>query len=241
LKTEVAALNELQALDLEILELRKELEAIPENLKAMEGDVRAVANLLQREKDRLEESEEWRVERERDIGMQNELLAKSKTKQQIARKERELKAAQREVDTIRKNIQEREEETIQLLEAIEQSRNVIEDHSKAFKELEDQLADSQKEGNKRMAEGEAKIGKTASRRKELADCVPRQTLSLYERIHKRLGRAVVEAVEGKCTGCNLGILPQMYIEIQRGEKVFQCSNCYRILFFEPKEEPDVNP
>ena len=110
MKSELAALEELQTLDLETLELHNELKSIPENLEAMKADVDHIASLLEREKERLEEAEEWRQDREKDVATQNSMLGKSKTKLQSVRNEKEQKAVQREIDTIRKNIQEREEE-----------------------------------------------------------------------------------------------------------------------------------
>ena len=89
-----------------------------------------------------------------------------------------------------------------------------------------------------MQEIEANIGTTEARRKELVDRVPKQICRLYERIHKRLGRAVVEVLEGHCSGCNLDVPPQMYNEIQRGDKIHQCPYCFRILFFKAKPEAE---
>ncbi|MDJ0766368.1 MAG: C4-type zinc ribbon domain-containing protein [Myxococcota bacterium] len=238
MKTELAALEELQSLDLEILEHRKELSAIPKNLEAMRSDVTHVGELLQREKDRLTEAEQWRVDREKEIVLQNEILTKSKAKLQAARNEREQKAAQREIDAVRKTIQEREEEALKVMEASDQYRQAIEAHTKEFAELEAQLRESEAEARARMAELEVAIGKTATHRQELVDRVSQKTLRLYERIHKRLGRAIVHAEAGTCTGCNMEILPQRYNEIQRGDKIFQCANCFRIIIFKPPTDTE---
>ena len=48
---ELEFLEELQVIDLEILQQRKELSAIPENLEAMRKDVAYVAEILQKEKE----------------------------------------------------------------------------------------------------------------------------------------------------------------------------------------------
>lgn len=240
MKSQLAALEELQVLDLENLKFHNELTEIPTNLKTMQGDVAHVGELLGREKDRLKEAELLHKQREKDIALQNELLAKSKAKLQSARNERENKAAQREIDDVRRNIQEREDETLKLMEAIEQYREAIEVHSKEFADLEEHLRVTEAEGKERMALMEAEIAKTADHRKALSARVPAQMLRLYERIRKRLGRAVVEAVDGKCLGCNLGILAQQFIELQRCEKLIQCPNCFRILVYKAPQEPE-NP
>ena len=235
LKSELEALEELQALDLKTLDVQKELQAIPENLEAMRTEVEHIAALLEKEKERLQEAEEWRLERDKDIAAQNALLTKSKTKLQTVRNEKEQKAAQREIETIRKNIQDREEEAIKVMEAVEQYRSAIDDHTREFGELEAQLHASEEQAKARMAELEALIGQGTATRNEIAGRVSQQTLRLYDRIRKRLGRAVVDAKDGNCLGCNMEILPQVYNELQRCDKIYQCANCFRILIYHPKE------
>jgi hypothetical protein len=236
LKDELAALEELQTLDLEILNQSTELKTIPENLHAMREDVAHIGEILEREKERLAEAEQWREDREKDVALQNELLIKSKSKLQTARNEKENKAAQREIDAIRKNIQDREDEAIKLMEAIDQYRAAIDKHATEFAELERQLAEREKEGKERISEIVSIVSKSDGRRAALVKRVPDKTYRLYERIRKRLGAAVVEAEEGHCTGCNIDIRAQMYNELQRGDKIYQCSNCFRILIYkEPTE------
>jgi predicted nucleic acid-binding Zn-ribbon protein len=228
---QLVALEELQNLDLENLNLRNELEEIPKNVEEMRADVARVGEILDRERDRLAEAEEWRRDREREIAIQTELLAKSKAKLQAARNEKENKAAQREIDTIRRTIQEREKEALEVMEASDSYRAAIDEHTKEFGELEEHLRATEEEGRKRMAEVEEALGRTDSRREQLSARVPKRLLSMYERIHKRLGKALVECIAGHCTGCNMELLPQMYIELQRGEKLINCPSCNRILVF----------
>ncbi|MCU0661812.1 MAG: C4-type zinc ribbon domain-containing protein [Myxococcota bacterium] len=231
MKSELAALEELQSLDLETLKLRNELKALPESIKQMREDVARMGELLERERQRLTEAETWKTEREKDLAQQNDLIGKSRAKLQGARNEKENKAAQREIDAIRKNIQDREEETLKILEAIEQYRVAILAHSKEFGELEEHLLESEKEVQARMTVLESSMGKTDSERKEIASRISSQVYRLYERIHKRLGVAVVSAVDGKCTGCHMEILAQRYNELIRGDVLHQCTNCFRILIY----------
>lgn len=237
MQNDLAALEELQNLDLQNLELKAELKDIPQNIEETRQNVAHIAEILDRERLRLKEAEEWRGDREREVALQNDLLGKSKAKLQVARNEKENKAAQREIDAIRKNISDREKEAIEVMEAIEQYRVAIEEHTHEFGELEKHLKATEEEGNARIAAVDAKIAETASRREQLASRVPQKLLRQYERIHKRLGVALVEVVDGSCTGCNMSLPPQMYNELQRGEKLFTCPQCVRILIYKKKEEP----
>jgi predicted nucleic acid-binding Zn-ribbon protein len=53
---------------------------------------------------------------------------------------------------------------------------------------------------------------------------------------RRPGRAVVPAREGRCTGCNMMLPPQLFNELQLNTKILQCTNCQRVLYFETEEE-----
>ena len=109
---ELAALEELQTLDLTVLKHRNELLEIPKNLEEMRADVAHVGEILQKEKARLEEAEQWRKDREKEITSHADAVNRSKSKLMSARNEKESKASQREIDTFRKVIQEREEESL---------------------------------------------------------------------------------------------------------------------------------
>jgi len=241
LKSELDALEELQSLDLQTLEIENELKAIPKNLEEMKSEVEHVAALLEKEKQRLREAEEWRLERDKEIATQNTLLGKSKNKLQVVRNEKEQKAAQREIETVRKSIQDREEEAIKVMEAVEQYRATIEDHTKEFVELESHLKASEEEAKTRMLELQAQIDMGLEKRNATASRISPQTLRLYDRIRKRLGRAVVEAKDGCCQGCNMEILAQTYNDLHRYDKIYQCANCFRILIYKPKEIPSILP
>ena len=69
-------------------------------------------------------------------------------------------------------------------------------------------------------------------RRHLAEQLDQRTLSLYERMRKRFGRAVVP-VEGQvCLGCFMA-LPTKNVGVSgsRDDRVETCENCGRILYW----------
>jgi hypothetical protein len=232
---ELVALRELQQLDLEHLELRQQLTIIPEELDSLRGDVARVSDLLERERQRLAEAEKWRLDREREVQLKNELMQKSKAKLQGARNEKESKAAQREIDAIRKAIQDCEQEAIEVMEVVEQYRKAIGEHTAEFGELEQHLADREAEAREQLVGIQDRLKLWEEKRTAIATRIPAPILRQYERIQKRLGLAVAEVQGGYCKGCNMEMLPQAYIELQRGGRLIQCANCNRILYL--AEEP----
>ena len=224
-------LYKLQELDLKTYDIRKEISNIPEHIEKIKFNVDTVRVMLQKEQLRLDEAEVWLKEKEHEISIQNELLAKSKGKLQASRKEKESKAATREIETIKKNIQDHEKEMLELMEAIEQYKVAMSEHKNEFAELEQELLVSEKEGTDRIAQIKEELVDADAKRKKLTIHMEKKVLRLYERIHKRHSVALFKITEPICPGCNFGIRPQIYNDIIRGESIHTCQNCMRFLVY----------
>lgn len=73
-------------------------------------------------------------------------------------------------------------------------------------------------------------------RKELRKGVPAQLLKRYEFIRQRRnGTAISPVEEGVCLGCHMNILPQQFIDLQKGVEIIQCPHCQRILYWQEEE------
>jgi hypothetical protein len=47
---------------------------------------------------------------------------------------------------------------------------------------------------------------------------------------------VVNVVQGVCQGCFMSIPPQQYNMLLKGDKIFECPTCQRIIYHQPVEE-----
>jgi len=233
---DLQALEKLQQIDVRVDEESQALEEIPARLDELRKDVERVGSLLESEKERLAEMEKWHRDQEREIELQGELLAKAKNKMQQARNEREHKAAQREIETIRKATQDREEELLGLMDTIEQGRKTVKEHEEEFVSLQSHLEQEEKEARKQLDAVKKKIDKARTGREDIVKQISSPVVSLYERIQKRLGMALVEVQDDHCTGCNMQVEPQRLIELRKGTRLIQCPLCNRILFFKENGE-----
>jgi len=238
---DIAFLLQLQDLDLKTRDIRNELENIPRHIEEIRQNVETVRTILQKETDRLTEAESWHRRKEADIALQNDLMNKSRIKLQGARNEKESKAAQREIDTIKKNISDQEKELIELLEAIEHYRTAIAEHQKEFSELESHLEESRREGDTRMTQIRESLVSADAERKALTVQINPASLRFYERIYRRLVPAVVKTSEPTCAGCNFEIRPQVMLELMRGDTLITCQNCVRILVYDGEPAVPAEP
>lgn len=232
LKT-IEDLSELQAIDLEIFRIDAQLEQAPAKLADLKTHIDRIYGIIDREKKQVADDEKWLRDLEQEISMQTDLLAKSKSKLANARNEREVNAAQREIDLIKSAVQVREKESIQIMEAIDALRKSIAVKEEQFRELEDGFRTKAAETERQVDGLRTEREVHTKRRAAIEVRVPREALSLYDRIRRRKPQAMVEVTGGNCQGCHLQIPPQLYNEALRAERLLQCPNCTRIIYYRP--------
>lgn len=74
------------------------------------------------------------------------------------------------------------------------------------------------------------IDKLKAARAKLASTVDKKYLSLYERVARRHGRAVVPVEDRTCLGCFQSVPPMFFSEVSADQPVKVCENCGRILY-----------
>ena len=78
----------------------------------------------------------------------------------------------------------------------------------------------------------SKIGEKMALRGSIAKDINRQVVGIYERVRKGKGGMVVVPIRKKaCGGCFRQIPPQRIQEIRRGDRIFACDSCGRILIW----------
>ncbi len=222
----------LQKVDGEMVGLQEELEHAPKELAKLEEKSKE----LEASKDTIREKLEFlRVQHTRlqtEIEDDTVKLKKSKSKLMLVGNTKEYHAMMREMDNLEKLNRMREEERAALEEEIQRQEQ-------SLKELEDGSSSLQKELQEGQASLEARLKTAKERLAELeairstaADTVPKPVLKRYEFIRSRLHNPVIVAVDaGICSGCNISIPPQTFIELQKGEQILSCPNCQRLIFW----------
>jgi predicted nucleic acid-binding Zn-ribbon protein len=45
--------------------------------------------------------------------------------------------------------------------------------------------------------------------------------------------AITEAVDGRCSACQIAVRPQFFQDLKKGEQVMYCESCARIIYYNP--------
>lgn len=228
---ELVALAKLADVDAQALSTDTELAEIPARIADLDGDVRRLGELLEAERQELADADGLLAAQDGEITGQGQALARSKSKSARARTAREADAVERELETIRRLMRDREGERETLKQAIEKRKGSLERHAKEFADLQAFASDEKAKANARVAELTALREQILVGRQALVQKLPADVLRRYELIRKRRGGVGIVEVQGEiCSGCNMSLPPNQVIAVQRAETFEQCPRCQRMLY-----------
>ncbi len=237
---QIEQLIELQKVDDEIHAIRLELESAPREVEELRGRFTETSDLRTRQQDKVEHL----CEQERRLGSELEddtaRLKKSKSKLMQVGNTREYHAMVREMDSLERVNRNREEEKLAIAEEVTRQKSLYEEIEANFSSLEAELAAHEAGLDERMSRARKSLDGLLVKRGQTARDVPVPVFSRYEFIRERLEHPViVPVVAGVCSGCNIAIPPQNFIELQKGAQILSCPNCQRLMFwtehFTPQE------
>ncbi len=231
MKDVIETLIELQEIDDEIRTFVTERDAIQSRIDRLRMLLEQGKNQLEQRRERLAEVERFYREKDAEYNEGLQMADKAKTKLAASRDTKQYMAAQRELEEWRRINAQREEEILKLMEAITEYKEHIAREEESIAKLAAELDEAVEASSKRLGELEAEIGKRKGNRDAVFARLPRSVGRKYERISRRReGVAVVEVVDGTCTGCNLALPPQQFIELMRCERLMTCPSCQRFVY-----------
>jgi predicted nucleic acid-binding Zn-ribbon protein len=235
LKDQLELLEDLQKHDARLREAEGQLKALPEKLRAMQSDLAKVEAMLDRERAQLSDGEKWKREQDGQLKDSEQSIAKAKSKLQQVKGGKDYLAAQREVESMRKQTSDKEEELLKMMEVIEQGKKSVAAHEGEVATLRASVAREEEAIKGRLVELEAQVKTLRTEREVVAARVRPDVMRRYASITMKKGLAVVPVRRGVCGGCNMAIPPQLFNIIQRNISIETCPTCNRIIYWH--EEP----
>jgi predicted nucleic acid-binding Zn-ribbon protein len=232
LRDQLKRLEELQRYDAQIQELTNALSAIPAKLQATQADLARVETLLNAERAQLAESQRYYSEQKGLLEADESHINSAKHKLGQAKNSKEYVAAQREMDSSKESVQNREAEMSKLVDAVKAKEKMLADRDADVQSLRDSIAKDSEVARGKMTELEGKIAALKTERDKIAGNVRPEVLKRYGAIRMRRGLAIVSVRNGTCTGCNMNMPPQLYNTLQRGTSLETCPYCHRMIYWE---------
>ncbi len=229
---QIRQLVELQHVDDQIFDVKKELSAAPLEVKELTNRFRDEETKLAKIMDKLQHMKEQQKRIDVDLEDETSRLKKSKSKLMQVSNNKEFQAMAREMDNMERNTRTHEEERVTLREEIENQDQALKEVQVICDELKIDLAAKEANLATRIKKANEEFSKLENLRNETGGDVPAPVLARYEFIRRRLDHPVIVPVkESICRGCHIAIPPQTFIELQRGQQIWSCPNCQRLIYW----------
>lgn len=229
----------LQQLDVEAKRLRDEMVALPKRVAELEAKSKAVAGQRAVVLDLMAKEETLRRRQESDvkdhqakIGRVRKQLDQATTTVQVTAFEHEIGFAQAEVG----RLEDAELESMERTEALEAQKvladEAVEDATKTLERERLRAAET-------IALDKTALAEVDQKRAALRPEVGESALSNYDRIVKGKGTGLAEALNQKCTACQMMLRPQRWNDLRdRGndDDIMTCESCGRLLYYDPARD-----
>ena len=231
------ALMKLQESDNEIRSYLSSRDEVTERAEKLETLLSLGLVELQEKQSKLEEADHFYREKDGELKANVERAKQAKSKLSAITKQKEYLASQKELEYLKKANAAKEEEILNLMQAIDEYRRGIAADEEKLAVLKSSHEEESAANQEKLAELEKAIKKLNKKRNTVAEQVASSTLRRYERVLKgREGLAVVGVINGACCGCNMRIQPQAFIQLLKGEQLMNCPNCQRFIYPIKEEE-----
>jgi predicted nucleic acid-binding Zn-ribbon protein len=225
-------LNELvglSQLDSKIAALEEELAALPARRAAAAEERAAGEARLAAARERVSEAEQAQRRCEGEAQDKEALLAKLESQQHQVKTNEAYTALLREIDQAREAISEAETGVLEAMDAIEAARADLSALEEQFRAVGERLATEEEARSRHEQAVQGELEQLRTRRDEQAGSLDRALMVRYEKVASRRRPAVAVITAEICLGCRVGIPPQAFIEILKGESLVTCNHCHRIL------------
>jgi len=234
---ELKRLVDLQELDKVIREVTQGLERLPEELRAENAALEKMQAEHDAQSQELENLKKQRQETEKEVAEMESGIKKSRQRLMEIKSNIEYKAMLKEIAFKEDQRDQKETKVLELLELMGAQNQAIAEQDQRLQEQRQVVAGRSSEVEAQVAKLKGEMAVLEKQRKELRKGVSAPLLKRYEFIRQRRnGTAIAPVHEGVCLGCHMNILPQQFIDLQKGQEILQCPHCQRILYWQDDEE-----
>jgi predicted nucleic acid-binding Zn-ribbon protein len=241
LATETKRLVRLQAVELERTRLTAALKALPGEIVAADNQLKAAKKAVVDAEVGLKREELSRASIELEVATLRAKIARFRTQLDAAQNASQAQAFEHQIGFATAEITRLEDNELTSMENTE----VLERDRARGIELAAKLTATVALIRARVGEQDVEFREQLALlkterealRTELATFDDGARLAHFDRIAGSKGTGLARAVGQQCSGCRMGIRPQIWNQLRDG-LVLPCESCSRILYFDPTMEPE---
>jgi uncharacterized protein len=234
---QLKCLVQYQILEDKKAKLVRSSEETPRRIDEIEKEFENFESIYLGKKAEHEQAKSSHHSLEKEISDLDSKVRRSRVRLGEIKNNKEYQAVLKEIEDQQKEISEKEDSALGLMETI--------DH--LGKELK-VLAKEVEQRKKKMEEDKQELQGEAEKLRERLDDIEalqekvrgKLEPDIWKRsevlLQKQAGVAVAPVEGGVCQVCHLNIPPQKFIELQRDESIMQCPHCHRFIYWPGHDE-----
>src|SRR6266446_1228762 len=225
---------QLQSLDQRIAATEKEVAALPKHTATIEKTLESHLRKLEADRAALAANQKDRKKLEGDIQVHQQKVSKLKDQMLGAKTNEQYRAFQHEIEYEEKEVRKAEDRILELMSEAEPLDANVNKAEAALREEKVAVESEKTRARERTAADQTQLDQLHGERVQAAAKLPPATVATYQRIRKKRGSiAIAEAVDGRCSACQIQLRPQYLQDLKRGEQLMLCETCGRFLFHNP--------
>ncbi len=229
----------LQAIDLEIKHLRAELVEAPKRVARAEAASAQAKAALAAAKAALAKEEVLRRSQESDIQDRKGKIVRLQKQMETATSAAQISALEHEITFSEGVIAELETAELESMERTETSEAAEAAATELVAKTASGLETERARAAETLTRNTAAIATRETERKAARAAIGETPLANYDRVSKGKGTAISEAIDHKCSACQMMVRPQRWNDLTGRdylETLFVCETCGRTLYWDPRRD-----
>ncbi|MEJ2183624.1 MAG: C4-type zinc ribbon domain-containing protein [Nitrospirota bacterium] len=229
-------LVELQKLDSEILSRARVIEDIPSRISHMQKGLKEAQAAHAAQQQRVETAEKKKREKERELDALQDRVGKLKARTSEIKDNKTYQAHLKEIEAAEKAAYEVEDGILDLMEAVERENAALGERLEVLEREKAVVESRKRELDEEVEVARGKLDALRAKRSRYRESLEDELYDEYMFLLKSQGGLAVTPAEDEiCTGCNMNIMPQLFVEIKKNEDIIRCPQCRRILYYRSPE------
>ena len=237
MQKDIELLLKMQEIDYFIGELERSKDYIPDMIENLKREIEECFQASENYSERLTEAKKEMRSIELEVQSTREALDKYQQQMLTIKTNKEYDALVKEIDECKETISSGEDKVLMLMGEIEELENKVEEFTGKCEDVKKENGTQLETLQEQIDSVEEKRKIKEDERKNVQVRIPRNVMTVYERIRKgRGGMAVVSVKKRACGECFKQLEPMLVQEIKKGERLITCDSCGRILVWVGEDE-----
>ena len=229
-------LVKLQTIELDRARLNQELRALPAEIAQTEAALAAVERQSAEASAALNREDSLRTRLERDIDAHRQKAARFRAQLDTVTTPAQAAAIEHEIQFESSEAERLENEEYASLERTEAQEAVLAKSRTKVELLAAELDGVRSRVAARQQELAAQLTALGTGREAVRVALDPDWLARFDRIAAARGTGIALAENQQCTGCRMGVRPQVWNQLREGE-LLSCDSCSRLLYWDPTLAP----